>query len=218
VNLPVVIGIVIVGLIVFVSVIAKRTRIVTSETHLAGPTAAVPMSSGALNAELLRRAMEKLSAQDAKNVCGILESVHRERYAEALRTISDVLLLQHDPDVQTLLLWTKSNIYQRSKQVLEEIDVLEQVSALRPHALFELNLAIAHSKLDRYAEAEAHYQRAIDLMGGRYPLAVYNLGILYCVVGVRTKAAEQLNILRGFGTDVPNDLITKLSRRVSDLG
>lgn len=182
-----------------------------------GPSGPVPMSSGTLNAELLREATAQLNSPDSKQVNAILKSMIRKRYDEALDAIERMLAIQHHPDVQTLLLWTKSNIYQRTRRTQEEIVVLMQLCALRSHPLFELNLGIANSRLKKYQEAEDHYMRAIEIMNGRYPLATFNLGIMYCDVGRRSEASKQLRALEVSAEAAPAQLVEKLRRRVSEL-
>jgi tetratricopeptide (TPR) repeat protein len=208
-------------LVVFVVVTAVR-RGRTREggrSFPRGPAGPVPMSSVALNAELIRRAGERLVPSDAAEIEAILNSVAREQYPQALSAIDRRLLNQEDEDqdVQVLLLWTKSNIFQRTQKVSHEIHALKELSAISSNPLFELNLAVAHSKLENYREAEAHYLKAIDLMGGRYPLASFNLGILYCKIGKRSSATEQLRSLQAFGRDVPQELVKKLQTRISEV-
>lgn len=184
----------------------------------AGPSGPVPLSSGSLNAELIRAATAQLGRSDSTQVKAILNSVARRQYDSALSAIDQMLTIERHPDVQTLLLWAKSNVYQRTQRLHEEIDVLKQLCALRPHPLFELNLGIAHSRLRNYSDAEVHCLQAIDLMNGRYPLAIFNLGIIYCDMRRRPEAIQQLSALERFGRNVPKRLIRKLRERVSELG
>jgi len=84
--------------------------------------------------------------------------------------------------------------------------------------MFELNLGQAYVKLKRYGDAEAHHLRAISLSGERdYPLARYNLGLVYCHRGQKDKALEQLRRLESSSEPVPKELILGLKRRIAEL-
>ena len=80
-----------------------------------------------------------------------------------------------------------------------------------------LNLAIANARLEKFGKAETAYRDAITLAQDFYPLARYNLGIMYCRLNRKDDAVEQLNILNQQSQDLPAQLLEKLKRRISEL-
>jgi tetratricopeptide (TPR) repeat protein len=209
------------ALIIFVVlVVAVRTAIRRSARRppaAVGRSGPVPLSSAALNAELFYEAQRGLSKDDASRIQKIFGMVDHHDYTEAIDLISGMLGTQCSVEVRVLLLWIKSNVYARTQRVAQEVATLAELIPLKTHPLFELNVGVAKAKLKQFDDAKTHYRRAIDLMEGSYPLAVYNLGILYCAVGDKDSAAQQLHTLKRFGRDVPRQLIEKLARRVSEL-
>ena len=205
-------------LLVVLLIRTMNRRVERYQASIAGPSGPVPLSSAALNAQLIRDAQRGIGSKDLSTIMRIVELVDREDYIEALALINGMLEAECSPEVRVLLLWTKSNIYARMEEVAQEVGILEQLIAIRTHPLFELNLGVAKSKSKDYEDAKAHYLRAIGLMQGRYPLAIYNLGILYCIVGDKDSAAQQLSVLKTFGRDVPPNLTARLAQRVSEIG
>lgn len=182
-----------------------------------GPYGSVPLSSAQLNAELLEQARAQLGQADLALLNRILQCVAFERYSEALNGISQMQQEARGPEVDALLLWTKSNIYHRTNRFSEEITILNQLCSATNRPIFQLNLANAYSQLSRYSEAEPHYLKAVELTGGLYPLASYNLGIMYCRVGNKDQALAQLRTLEASSEAVPENLVDRLKLRISQL-
>src|ERR1035437_1747301 len=181
-----------------------------------GPTGPVPLSSASLNAQLIAAATAEGGGHQTL-IKEILDYVVSENYDAALAGIDSMMRQEQLSDVRELLIWTKSNIFQRRRQTSREIDELATVSALKEHPLFELNLGIAYSRESNRKEAEVHFSRAIELMDGKYPLATFNLGILYCDTGRSREARLRLEDLESGKEKVPSQLIQKLKDRVSSM-
>jgi tetratricopeptide (TPR) repeat protein len=89
--------------------------------------------------------------------------MNRGRVEEALRWMDNMLERKQPQPVAVLLMWGKSNIYQRTEQPEEEIRLIEQLIGIRSHQLFEHNLGRAYSKLQRTEDAEKHYLKSLEL-------------------------------------------------------
>jgi tetratricopeptide (TPR) repeat protein len=202
----------------FARLFGRRKSLVSDgRNHLEVATEPVPLSSARMNAELIARAISKLQTADKREVETILTAVQSNNHHQALRGIQRHLPRHTDPDVRALLLWTKSNIYHRTAQINEEVATLQVLQTLQARPLFMLNLAIANARLEKFGTAETAYRDAITLAQDFYPLARYNLGIMYCRLNRKDDAVEQLNILNQQSQDLPAQLLEKLKRRISEL-
>lgn len=195
----------------------RKSRVADGRNHLAGATEPIPLLAARLNAELVGRAMSKLQTAEKREVETILTAVKSNNHHLALREIQRHLPRHTDPDVKALLLWTKANIYHRRAQLSEEIATLEILHVIHARPLFLFNIAIANARLEQFDKAEVVYREAITLAQDVYPLARYNLGIMYCRLNRKNDAVEQLNILNEQTQDVPPQLSEKLKRRISEL-
>ena len=179
---------------------------------------AIPGSSAFLNAELKRAADSQMGPSQSAQMNDILKAVAAGRYEAAIGGITRLLAETNlHEDVKVLLLWVKSNVYQRTGESELEVGLLKELCAIRAYCLFELNLGNACSRLEMYTEAETHFLKALSLSNGSYPLASYNLGILSCRALRKQDAISQLHVLESFGKDVPKGLIEKLKLRISEI-
>jgi len=179
---------------------------------------AIPRSSAFLNAELKRAADSQMTPSQSAQTNDILRAVAASRYESAIGGVNRLLAETNlHEDVKVLLLWVKSNVYQRTGESELEVGLLKDLCAIRAHCLFELNLGNACSRLEMYTEAETHFLSALSLSNGNYPLASYNLGILYCRALRKQDAISQLRALESIGKDVPKGLIEKLKLRISEI-
>jgi tetratricopeptide (TPR) repeat protein len=119
-----------------------------------------------------------------------------QRYEVALATIDSMQSKYAGEKVQAFLRFVQSNIYHRMEQWEKEIECLEQFKEIGQEyqdiPQVELNFAVAYKESKMYEKSERSFRRAIELMGGTYPLAHCNLGLLYVEMGEMEKAEEQL--------------------------
>jgi tetratricopeptide (TPR) repeat protein len=201
----------------FARLLGHSKRLVPASRHVEDSSGPVPLSSAWMNTELIDRAMSKLQEGEKRDVEAILTALQKNNYHQALRGIQRQFPKHTDPDVRALLLWTKSNIFQRTAQVKEEIATLQMLQTIQARPIFVLNLAIANARLEKFDKAETAYRDAIDLAQGFYPLARYNLGIMYCRLNRKNEALEQFNVLHEHSQDVPPQLLDRLKRRIAEL-
>jgi tetratricopeptide (TPR) repeat protein len=99
-------------------------------------------------------------------------------YDRTLNKINSLLEEYHNlPSVRKDLLFFKSNIFRRKGLYQKEIEVLQNYVEIFPDddPIIEHNLGVAWLNLSKYNSAKEHLLKAIDLMDGLYPLAIYNL-------------------------------------------
>jgi tetratricopeptide (TPR) repeat protein len=195
----------------------SKNLISDGRNQVEGPTGLVPLSSARVNAELIDRAMSKLETVDKREVEAILTALKSNNHYQALSGIRRQFPRHTDPDVRAFLLWTRSNIFHHTAQIAEEVATLQILQTIQARPIFMLNLAIANARLEKFDQAETAYHDAINLAQGFYPLARYNLGIMYCRLNRKDDAREQFNILNEQSQDVPPQLLEKLKRRISEL-
>jgi tetratricopeptide (TPR) repeat protein len=177
----------------------------------------IPRSSALLNADLLRAAECQMQASQSAEVRTILGLVTARRYETAIGKIDKLLHTSIHEDVKVMLLWVKSNVYQRTGESESEVELLKELCAIRANCIFEMNAGTACSRLEKYSEAETHFLGALSLSRGNYPLAHYNLGILYCRALRKQEAMSELYALEDSGEDVPLGLKEKLKLRISEI-
>jgi tetratricopeptide (TPR) repeat protein len=148
------------------------------------------------------------------------ELISFEQYDRCLDCIDKLLKkINEDKDknkynkIKAVLLFVKSNIYQRTGRRKEEIEILKQFCSIEKNYPFaEHNLGGAYSKLNNYDTAEKHFLKAIEIMNGNYPLAFCNLGILYTKMGRLEEAKQQL--LKAEKSEAPEYPLNVLRKRI----
>ena len=146
----------------------------------------------------------------------ILEYVGYQNYEFALDRLDSLEQRCKHPDVLAFVYFIKSNIYVRMDEWDKDIEMLEIFSKIRPdEPMVEQNFAVAYSSLGDYERAERHYLRAIELMGGHYPLAVCNLGMLYTNMGRLEDARQQLE--RAEAQGAPENPLQRLRNKIQQL-
>jgi tetratricopeptide (TPR) repeat protein len=171
----------------------------------------VPWSSKALQTELKDAAYAHMTSDEVAALENVLNLMNEGRVQDALLWFDESLAKKNLPEpVQVLLTWGKSNIYQRIEEPEKEAILLEQLIRIRPHPVFENNLGQAYRKLGKIADSEKHFLESLRLADGNYPLARYNLGLLYCSIGRTSDAEMQLQALTAAEKDVPPELLSGL--------
>jgi tetratricopeptide (TPR) repeat protein len=158
-----------------------------------------------------------MGKKNEKEVDELMRYIEFEMYDQCLDII-DRLLCKYpgdNIDIQSFLYFIKSNIYHRTHKVDEEISCLLEFNKIKPDMpIVEHNLGNTFSKQKNSNVAEKHYLKAIELMGGIYPLAFCNLGLLYVDMHRIKDAKEQLAKAEKFGA--PKNSIDILRKRIKE--
>jgi len=134
-------------------------------------------------------------------------------YGEALRELNELLKVTDAPQTKSHLFFLKSNIHRRQNARKEEIETLQEYCKIvEDDPLAEHNLGVAFLALEDYPNAATHLLRAIALLDGCYPLAAYNLCLVYLKSGDIAKARSQRDNLIAMG--IPDSWLDDLKRRI----
>jgi len=160
--------------------------------------------------EIATRGMSKPFQKAVTEVMNAITSMNYKMAHLRLDALSGQSL---PPQVRSVLLFMKSNVYRRQNDRGNEIRTLLEYQKIQPDdPLVEHNLGVAYLALGDYPEGEAHLLRAIALMGGYYPLATFNLCLAYAESGDSSKARQQRNNLLAIG--IPDPWLDELDRRI----
>ena len=166
--------------------------------------------------ELVRAAKEQVDDSDARDLDELMEYIGFEQYDRSLDWVGKLLNKYDHPDVKACLLFLESNIYHRTGQLKEEIEILNEFCRIKPqNPLAKHNLGVAYSSLKNYDVAEKHFLEAIELMNGNYALANCNLGVMYTEMGRLEAAKEQL--LEAEMSHAPDNTLNILRKRIVQL-
>lgn len=169
-----------------------------------------------LHEELIAKARKGIGKKNEKEIDELHEHIVNENYDQCFMLIDRLLKKYENIDVKSLLIFLKANIYRRTDKTEREIDTLYEFCKLKPNnPLAEHNLGQASSKIKKYDIAEKHFLKAIELMGGNYPLAYCNLGIMYADWNRIKDAKEQLE--KAEKMEAPENSLNILRKRISEI-
>jgi tetratricopeptide (TPR) repeat protein len=142
----------------------------------------------------------------------LMENIETRHYDRA-EEIIDSLLMQVDLSIRVDLLLIKASLYHRQNLWSKEIETLLECQGFIPDdALVAHNLGVAYVSLDDYINAEKHLLKAIKLLDGYYPLAIYNLCLTYSDIGETERAKQQRKNLIDIG--IPDSWLDDLNYRI----